>query len=181
MNERHPDGEYSRGAKWFHWLTLPPLALTLLSGLTIRFIADDAKMAFYTVHESLGLLLLVLSAARLSWRLTHRPPPMAPAIPALEQAGANAVHALLYVLLIVQPLLGFLTTNAYGFPQRDATAFLGFINLPTFMDAAPELAGSLHWAHSLTGWLLIPLIAAHIAGVLRHHVGHGDGTLLRML
>ena len=49
------------------------------------------------------------------------------------------------------------------------------------MDAAPELAGSLHWAHSITGWLLIPLIAAHIAGVLRHHVGHGDGTLQRML
>ncbi len=181
MNATHPDGEYSRGAKWFHWLTVPPLALILLSGLTIRFINDEVKMAFYTVHESLGLLVLLLSAARLSWRLTHQPPPMASAIPALERAAANTVHTLLYVLLIVQPLLGFFTTNAYGFPQRDATAFLGFVNLPTFMEAAPELARSLHWAHSIVGWTLVPLIAAHVSGVLIRHVLRRDGTLLRML
>lgn len=181
MDGRHPDGEYSRGAKWFHWLTLPPLAIILLSGLTIRFVGDDAKMAFYTVHESLGLLMLALSAARLSWRLTHPPPPMAPAIPALEHAAANAVHTLLYVGLIVQPLLGFFTTNAYGFPQRDATAFLGFVDLPKFMDAAPDLARSLHWAHSLVGWTLVPLIAAHVAGVVFRHAVKRDGTLLRML
>jgi cytochrome b561 len=181
MHARHPDGEYSRGAKWFHWLTVPPLVLILLSGLTIRFASDDARMAFYTVHESLGLLLLVLSTARLGWRLTHQPPRMAPAIPALERAVANTVHTLLYLLLIVQPLLGFFTTNAYGFPQRDATAFLGFIDLPKFMEAAPDLANSLHWVHSIIGWALIPLIVAHVAGVLRRHIAHGDGTLLRML
>jgi cytochrome b561 len=181
MNGRHPDGEYSRGAKWFHWLTLPPLALILLSGLTIRFINDEVKMAFYTLHESLGLLVLVLSAARLSWRLTHQPPPMAPTIPALERTAANTVHALLYLLLIVQPLLGFFTTNAYGFPQRDATAFLGFINLPKFMAASPELALSLHWAHSIVGWTLVPLIAAHVGGVLFRHTVRRDDTLLRML
>ena len=181
MHGRHPDGEYSRGAKWFHWLTVPPLALILLSGLTIRVIDDDAKMAFYTVHESLGLLMLVLSAARLSWRLTHEPPPMAPAISALERAGANTVHALLYVLLIVQPLLGFFTTNAYGFPQRDATAFLAFINLPKFMEAAPDLAGTIHWAHSIVGWTLVPLLAAHVCGVLFRHAAKRDGTLLRMI
>ncbi len=181
MNATHPDGEYSRGAKWFHWLTLPPIGIILLSGLTIRFITDDVKMAFYTVHESLGLLVLALSVARLSWRLTHQPPLMASTIPPLEQAAANTVHTLLYVLLIVQPLLGFFTTNAYGFPQRDATAFLGFINLPKFMEAAPDLAKSLHWAHSIVGWTLVPLIAAHIAGVLIRHVIRRDGTLLRML
>ena len=55
----HPDGQYSRGSKWFHWLTLPPLGVLLLSGLTIRFIGDEAKMQFYTLHESLGLLMLI--------------------------------------------------------------------------------------------------------------------------
>lgn len=181
MNATHPDGEYSRGAKWFHWLTLPPLAIILVSGLTIRFIDDEAKMAFYTVHESLGLLMLALSAARLSWRLAHQPPPMSSAISALERAGASAVHTLLYVLLIVQPLLGFFTTNAYGFPQRDATAFLGFINLPKFMEGAPDLARTLHWAHSLVGWTLVPLLGAHVCGVLIRHAVKRDGTLLRML
>lgn len=181
MDAMHPDGEYSRGAKWFHWLTVPALAISLLSGLTIRFLGDEAKMSFYTVHESLGVLMLMLSAARLWWRRAHPAPAMPSHIGGLERAGATSVHALLYVLLITQPVLGFFTTNAHGFPQRDATAFLGFINLPKFMEEAPELARVLHWAHSLVGWVLVPLIAAHIAGVLWRHIRHRDGTLLRML
>ena len=40
----HPDGQYSRGSKWFHWLTVPPLVVLLLSGLTIRFISEESKM-----------------------------------------------------------------------------------------------------------------------------------------
>jgi len=177
----HPDGQYSRGSKWFHWLTVPPLVVILLSGLTIRFINEDVKMRFYTLHESLGLLMLMLAAARLTWRLTHAAPPMADHIPAAIRRGAGAVHALLYLALIVQPILGFFTTNAYGFPQRGATAFLGFIQLPKFMDAAPELARTLHWCHSILGWTLFPLIAAHIGGVLYHHVVRRDGTLFRMI
>lgn len=175
------DGQYSAGAKWFHWLTVPPLTILLLSGPTIRFIADDAKMAFYTLHESLGLLVLALASARLVWRLKHPPPAMPSHVPALERFGAENTHRLLYVLLIVQPVLGFFTTNAYGFPQRDATAFLGLINFPKFMEAQPQLATTLHWAHSIVGWTLFPLLAAHvIATVYRHAIRH-DATLLRML
>lgn len=172
---------YSRGAKWFHWLTVPPMFVLLLSGLTIRFMNDEVKMAFYTLHESLGLLMLALGVARLAWRRRHRPPAFPAGMPATERLVAGTVHDVFYVVFIAQPLLGFFTTNAYGFPQRETTAFLGFIDLPIFMERAPELAEALHWAHSLTGWLLIPLIVAHVAGVLYHHVGKDDGTLLRML
>ena len=177
----HPDGQYSRGSKWFHWLTVPPLVLLLLSGLTIRFIADDPKIHFYMLHESLGLLMLMLATARLTWRLTHAAPPLPNHIPRLIKRGSGVVHTLLYVALIVQPLLGFFTTNAYGFPQQGDRAFLGFIDLPKFMEAAPELARTLHWAHSIVGWTLIPLIAAHVGGVLYHHVVRGDGTVYRMI
>jgi cytochrome b561 len=181
IDARHPDGQYSRGAKWFHWLTVLPILIMLLTGLTIRFINDDVKMRFYTLHESLGLLVLTLSVARLTWRWTHPAPPLPDHIPPLIRTGANTVHTLLYVVLIVQPVLGFFTTNALGFPQQGATAFLGFVNLPKFMEASPDLAPLLHWAHSIVGWLLIPLIASHIGGVVYHHTVRGDGTLLRML
>lgn len=177
----HPGAAYSRGAKWFHWATVPPLAILLLSGLVIRFINDEAKMAFYTLHESLGLLVLALALARLAWRLGHPPPPLPDHMPALERMGAEATHRLFYVLLVAQPLLGFLTTNAYGFPQRDATAFLGFIDFPQIMEARPALAATLHWAHSLVGWLLVPLLLAHVGAVVYHHAIRRDGTLLRML
>ena len=125
MDSLHPDGEYSAAAKWFHWLTIPLLGIMLLSGMTIRFINDAVKMSFYTLHESLGLIVLTLSIARLTWRLRHPPPPWPGYMAGPVRAGADAVHYALYAALILQPVLGFFTTNAYGFPQQGATAFLG--------------------------------------------------------
>lgn len=177
----HPDGQYSALAKFFHWTTVPLMAVALATGLTIRFMKDDAKFSFYALHESLGLIILGLAVARLAWRRLSRPPALPDHVPARLQTVAHAVHHALYAALIIQPLLGFLTTNAYGFPQQGATAFLGFIDLPKFMEAWEGLARVLHWAHSLIGWALPFLIAAHVAGAIWHHALRKDGTLLRML
>jgi cytochrome b561 len=177
----HPDGQYSRLAKWFHWLTVGPMMIVILSGLTVRFMKDDVKYSFYALHESLGLLLLFLAIARITWRSMSKPPALPTHMPANMQRVANGVHHALYACLIIQPLLGFFMTNAYGFPQAGATAFLGFIDLPKFMEASEGLAFVLHWAHSIVGWTLPLLIAAHIGGAVYHHAIRRDALLLRML
>jgi cytochrome b561 len=177
----HPDGQYSALAKWFHWLTVPLLFLAIATGLVIRFMKDDAKMGFYALHESAGLIILALAIARLLWRGLSTPPALPAHIPPAQRRMAGAVHHLLYLALIIQPLLGFFTTNAYGFPMRGSTAFLGFIDLPKFMEAWESLAVALHWAHSIIGWALPFLIAAHVGGAIYHHALRKDGTLLRML
>jgi cytochrome b561 len=177
----HPDGQYSSLAKWFHWLTVPLLALAILSGLVIRFMKDDVKMPFYALHESIGLIILMLAIARLAWRGVSKPPALPEHIPPAMRSAAAGVHHALYAALILQPLLGFFMTNAYGFPMQGATAFLGFIDLPKFMAPNETLAFVLHWGHSLLGWALPVLIAAHVAGAIHHHAIRKDGTLLRML
>ncbi|HEV7265114.1 MAG TPA: cytochrome b [Falsiroseomonas sp.] len=177
----HPYGQYSRLAKVFHWTTVPLLFLAIATGLTIRFIRDEPKMDFYALHESTGLIILFISIARLAWRGFSTPPLLPDHIPANMRRTANAVHHLLYAALIIQPLLGFFTTNAYGFPLQGETAFLGFIDLPKFMEANETLATVLHWGHSLIGWSLPFLLAAHIGGAIYHHALRKDGTLLRML
>ncbi|WP_372617508.1 cytochrome b [Falsiroseomonas sp.] len=177
----HPDGQYSRLAKVFHWTTVPLLFLAIATGLVIRFIKDEPKMDFYALHESTGLIILFISIARLSWRGFSTPPLLPEHIPANIRRAANGVHHALYAALIIQPLLGFFTTNAYGFPLQGETAFLGFIDLPKFMEANETLATVLHWAHSLIGWSLPFLLAAHIGGAIYHHALRKDGTLLRML
>jgi cytochrome b561 len=178
---RHPDGQYGTLAKWFHWLTVPLMAVALATGPIIRFIKDEPKMAFYAVHESAGLLILALALSRLLFRRFSPPPALPAHIPAAMRRAAAGVHNALYAALVIQPVLGFLTTNAYGFPQQGRTAFLGFIDLPKFMEANMTLATVLHWGHSLVGWTLPVLLAAHIGGAIYHHAIRRDGTLLRML
>lgn len=177
----HPDGQYSTPAKWFHWLTVPLMFLAIATGLTIRFMKDEVKLSFYTLHESTGLVILTLALMRLAWRLRNPPPPLPGHIPPVLRQTAQHLHSLFYGVLILQPLLGFFTTNAYGFPLRGETAFLGFIDLPKFMEPWEGLAKVLHCGHSLIGWALPFLLAAHIGGAIFHHAVRKDGTLLRML
>jgi len=181
MSITRPDGSYSAVAKIFHWVTVPLIGLALLSGVTIGHIKDASKMGFYAVHESLGLTLLILVLARLAWRWFSPPPPVPEHLPAYMRRLSAAVHHLLYVALVLQPVLGFFASNAFGFPMQGETAYLGFIDLPKFMNAWEGLANILMALHGWLGWLLPVLIAAHVAAAIYHHAIRRDGTLMRML
>lgn len=181
----HPDGQYGAVAKWFHWITVGLIAIALPTGFVIKFITDEAdgayKMGFYAIHESAGLTILSVAILRILWKMLHPPPPHPADLPAMLRKAATATHHGLYALLIIQPLLGFFATNAWGFPLRGQTAYLGFIHLPKFMDTWEWLANILSWCHTIGGYLFAVLLAAHIGAAIFHHAIRRDGTLMRML
>jgi len=177
----HPYGQYGTVAKWFHWITVALMAVALPVGFVIQHIKDDHKMAFYAIHESAGVTLFAVALLRLAWRLTHRPPVLPAEIPAPMRIAASAVHHLLYTLLIVQPIFGFFATNAFGFPLRGQTAYLGLIEFPKFMEKDQGLAEALLLVHTIFGWTILALLIAHIGGAVFHHAIRRDGTLMRML
>lgn len=181
----HPDGQYGTVAKWFHWITVGLIAIALPTGFVIKFITEASdsayKYGFYAIHESAGLTVLFAAIARILWKLTHKPPPHPPTLPPVLRIAATATHHGLYAMLIIQPLLGFLATNAWGFPLQGQTAYLGFIDLPKFMDTSEGLANALSWAHTIGGYLFVLLLVGHIGGAIFHHAIRRDGTLMRML
>ena len=172
---------YSTGAKWFHWVTVSLLGLAWPVGFVIEYIKDDAKMPFYAVHESAGLTILLVALARLGWRLRNPPPPLPDQVPVPLRRTAAGVHHALYALLILQPVLGFIATNAWGFPLRGDTAYLGLIDLPKFMETNEALAGAVQTAHTVGGYAILVLLVLHIGGVVFHQAIRRDGLLLRMV
>jgi len=172
---------YDSVSKWFHWITVGLMAVALPVAFVIDHIKDSDKMVFYAIHESTGLTILFVTAARLSWRMAHPAPPLPRSIPRPLRLAAGVVHPLLYLALLVQPVLGFFATNAWGFPLRGQTAYLGFINLPKFMETNEPLAGILQAAHNSLGWAILVLLALHLGGVLLHQAIRRDGLLLRMV
>ncbi|MEI6158194.1 MAG: cytochrome b [Roseococcus sp.] len=171
---------YSPTAKWFHWVTVALILIALPTGFVIGHIKDSSKMGFYAIHESVGLTLLIVAALRLWYRIKN-PVPVEASLPAPMRMAATGVHHALYGALILQPLLGFFTTNAFGFPMQGSTAYLGFINLPKFMPAMEGLANVLLWLHQTLGWAIVALLAAHIGAVIFHQGIRKDGTLIRMV
>jgi cytochrome b561 len=140
-----------------------------------RFIGDDLKLRVYSWHEWIGVTVFAATIVRLVWRLLRRPPHLE--LPWVERVGAGLVYVAMYVVLLVQPIVGWLMSTAFGFP----VVYLGLVPLPQIVDADRDLAERLQQIHAVLAIVLAGLFAAHMGGVLYHHLIRQDGVLKRML
>jgi cytochrome b561 len=129
------------------------------------------------LHRSLGLTVLALTIGRLAWRSRARIPPLPGDLHPLQKAAARGTEALLYLLLLMQPLLGLLQTGARG----QAVDLYFLVRLPAVIGTDRPLARQLHDLHALTANALLILIGMHSAAALFHHFIRGDDVLNAML
>jgi cytochrome b561 len=170
------DVSYNRPARIFHWLTVGLLVASFSIALSMtRMDAGDLKLRVYSWHEWVGITIFGLTIVRAVWRLSHRPPPIV--LPWLERVGARLVYGAMYVVLIVQPIVGLVMSAAFGF----RVVYLGILPLPQLVAEDHELAERLDQIHFSLAMVLVALIVAHLAGVLYHHLVLQDGILRRML
>jgi cytochrome b561 len=139
--------------------------------------ADQAfKMRLYNVHESLGVTVFLMVLARIVYRWRHPPPPLPADTPLLVRTAAHLTHISLYALLLLMPVIGFLATNAWGFPL----SLFGVLPLPSPIDKNEALAQWLSLFHWLGAIVIVLLISGHLAGVVYHTFIRRDGLLKRM-
>jgi cytochrome b561 len=172
-----PSERYSSVAMAFHWLLA--LAIVCAFGVGLYMVGlpfSMNRLKLYNWHKWAGVAILSLSALRLLWRLSHRPPADLPG-PAWQQRTAHGVHGLLYVLFFAVPLAGWAYSSAAGFP----VVWFGVLPLPDFVAPDKALAETLKQAHKWFAYGLAVLVLAHVAAALKHHFIDKDGLLLRML
>lgn len=164
---------YSTIAIALHWLIALALAFQLALGFSMP--KDASGFALYQLHKSVGVTILLLTLARLAWRLTHRPPPAVEG--GFQGFLAKAVHVLLYVFMIGAPLAGWamVSTDPTGIP----TVLYGTIPWP-HLPLPAGINEPAEEAHELLAWIGLALIVLHVAGALRHQFWLKDGLLRRM-
>ena len=173
--ERHSSERYSRVAIWLHWT----IALLVILNLAVGLLHDSvpALRAWMGAHKALGMAVLVLSFARLAWRLANRPPPLPALMPAWEKGLAHAAHALLYGMMIGMPLTGWLMVS--GSAKRGPFNWFGLFDIP-YLPVSTATGHFGHEAHEILGWMMLALVVAHSAAALRHHLLLRDEILARM-
>lgn len=171
---------YTATARGLHWLTAAMvLVLVILGGwMTLFEPKDEAfKYQLYDWHESTGFTLLLLTLLRLGWRAGHPPPPLPADLSPQLRKAAHGTHHALYAILLAQPVVGFLATNAWGFPFK----WWGVLPIPSPIGQNEALAPILSGIHWWLAMALIALVAVHAGAALWHHFGRGDDTLRKML
>ncbi len=167
---------YSHGAILFHWVIAVAVVINLYIGIGGEFLPRG--WTSMPLHKSIGITVLVLSLARLVWRLTHRPPPMVGTASAWERIAAGAAHWGLYALTIIMPLTGWMMSSG-GNPPRPLNWF-GLFPVP-LLPVDKATSGFGHDAHGVLGYGMAALVVLHVLAALRHHLLLRDSTLVRML
>src|SRR5471032_3410121 len=118
---------YNSGAKLLHWLVMVLLVAQFSVAWTMPDIHKDTKPdGLIAWHLSIGSFILVVMLIRLAWRAVSAVPPPPADLPAPLRLLSRATHFLLYGLLIVLPLLGWINAGARGW----TVLLLGVIPLP---------------------------------------------------
>ena len=169
--------DYDNVAIALHWLTA--LLVVVLFGLaeTWDYFAKPTQESLQSLHVSLGVLLTATVLARIVWRLIpgHQRTSI---VGEWVMLASKSVHYLLYLLLIVQVLLGF----AFRWAQGHPVSFFGLFAIPGPYGAVDRPTRRLiHSLHEYAGWAIVILAFGHALAALYHHYKLRDRVLGRML
>lgn len=169
---------YTRPAIGLHWL----IALGIAGAFAVGLYMSDLpltphKLRIYSWHKWAGVTIFLFVIARIAWRLTHQPPAPPADMPAWQVRAAETTHVLLYVLMVLIPLTGWLMSSAKGFQ----TVYFGVLPLPDLLDKNVELGDALSNVHKLLNFTLAGLVVLHAAAALKHFFVERDDVLARML
>lgn len=175
---RNTARSYGIIAQAFHWLIAALVFVQLALGVYAADLPVSlARLQWLSRHKSLGLTILALVLLRLAWRWMNPPPALPDSIPRWQRRAAVANHWLLYLLLVLAPLAGWLRSSTAGLSVR----WFGLFQVPDLMSKNVELSELFMQLHRGCVVLLALLLAVHIGAALRHLLVLRDGVMHRML
>ena len=167
---------YTTVAIVIHWLIAAAIIFQIILGWRM---GDGPKgpttYALFQLHKSIGITILLLSLARLAWRLFNKPPAAPEGQPKWEQVASKLVHIGFYVIMIGLPLTGWILVSTSRVPIP--TLLYGAIPWP-HIPGLPELAaGPKHlWheigelGHGVLVKVTYLLLALHLGAVAKQQI-----------
>jgi cytochrome b561 len=168
---------YSSAAIALHWVTAMLILANLLLALSmVPLPISPRKLQWYLLHKSIGVTIFLLTSLRIAWRAVHSYPEPVP-MPPWQRRAATATHGLLYALLMIIPLTGWLYSSATGVQ----VVYAGALALPDLVPKDKALAEALRLVHVSLNSLLVAMVCVHVAAALKHHFVDRDASLVRIL
>src|SRR4030088_806775 len=168
--------QYGTTAKVLHWLVVALLLVQYPIGWLMPDIHRGPPGTPMTLHISFGILILILILLRFAWRLTH---PVAPesSLPAWQRLSSEAMHWLLYLLVLATTLTGWLFASFRGW----SVSLFYIFPLPMLASNNPAAIKYIDGWHQAAEWALLGAIGLHVVVALVHIFIYRDRIMQRML
>lgn len=168
--------QYGTTAKMLHWTIVVLLVVQYSIGWLMPDVHGGPPGVPMTWHISIGTVILGLIVMRFLWRLTH-PVALETSLPQWQQVTSEAVHRLLYLLVLLTTLSGWLFASARGWKM----SWFFVAPLPILASANPALVKALDGWHQNFMWALLIVAGSHIGAAFMHLFYYRDGVMQRML
>jgi cytochrome b561 len=167
---------YGIPAKVMHWLVVALLMIQFPVGWFMPDVHGGPPGGPMTLHISLGITILALIALRFVWRITH---PVAPesSLPSWQRISSEAVHWLLYILVLATTLTGWLFASFRGW----SLSYFYLVPLPMLANKNAVAIRQIDGWHQIAEWALLITIGVHVVAALVHMLIYRDRIMQRML
>lgn len=180
---------YTAGARAFHWVT----ALLMFAVIPLGWIFAEFKTKpgtpptfeapipgspadYASVHKTLGLLIIAIVVVRIVYRIANPPPALPGRMAQWEKALSMASHWLLYAILIVMPVSGYIMSSAGPNP----ISILGLFDFPK-LPVDKAIGSNAKAIHLYVQYAVYALVILHVFATAWHLAVKRDGLLDRML
>ncbi|MDH5359328.1 MAG: cytochrome b [Gammaproteobacteria bacterium] len=191
MDNKNTLENYGRIARWLHWSIAVLFLLAYMSVYYRHWFTEKQtpeNIIAVQLHFSAGISIGAMVMLRIIWRNMNTQPSLEPG-PRWQHLFAYWGHYLLYAVMILMPLSGYMGTGAN-------TRFFYLFEIPKFSETwlfdvfvwgylgltFEEFEGPLDLFHKeiMGAWLVWVLIVGHIGAALYHHLKLKDRTLIKM-
>ena len=166
--------KYDPLSRTLHWIFAAIIIYTMIGGISLHIITNHALLHFVsTLNMSLASCLFVLFPIRYLWTFFRSEPAEIESIPATQRSIAHAVHSLIYALVALVLVSGFVMVPD-GYPLFG----LFYIHTPFSEGTITQ-----HWfqIHRICCYALLVLVVLHAGAALKHHLVSKNGVLKKML
>ena len=172
--------------KLLHWIVALMIFAMIPAGLIFTnfdnkpaieaLFGEGAFDAAFNLHKGLGLTVLALVMARLVAMLIWPAPDHRPPLGFLTRVFAKGNHGLMYGLLLLVPVLGWMGVSAFPAPLP----VFGIFDAPPIAPENREMSKFVLWLHGLGAFALAMLALIHVAAAIWHRSVRGDPVFNRV-
>ncbi|PSF06045.1 cytochrome B [Marinobacter fuscus] len=179
MSARNSEVTYGWVAILLHWT----VAVAIVGLFVLGFWMVD--LSYYDpwyrqgpdIHRSVGIILFLVMLFRIGWRVVSPAPRPLANHRRWEILAAHAAHWLLYLLIFVAMVSGYLISTADG----SSIHVFGVFEVPSVTGQIKGMEDTAGLVHYWSTWALVVLAGIHALGALKHHLIDRDKTLRRMI